>query len=45
MSNQNKLTTTAGCPVVDNKNMLTVGVRGPQLIQDVWLLEKPAQLE
>ncbi len=37
-----KLTTTAGCPVVDNQNVLTAGPRGPQLLQDVWFLEKLA---
>lgn len=35
-----KLTTSAGCPVVDNQNILTAGPRGPQLMQDVWYLEK-----
>lgn len=35
-----KLTTAAGTPVVDNKNMQTAGLRGPGLLQDVWLLKK-----
>ena len=35
-----KLTTNAGCPVVDNQNVMTAGRRGPQLLQDVWCLEK-----
>ena len=35
-----KLTTSAGCPVVDNQNTITAGPRGPQLMQDVWYLEK-----
>jgi catalase len=35
-----KLTTTAGAPVPDNQNVLTAGPRGPQLLQDVWFLEK-----
>ena len=35
-----KLTTSAGCPVVDNQNIITAGPRGPQLMQDVWYLEK-----
>ena len=35
-----KLTTSAGCPVADNQNTITAGPRGPQLMQDVWYLEK-----
>lgn len=38
------LTTAAGAPVVDNQNSITAGPRGPVLMQDVWLLEKLAQL-
>jgi catalase len=41
MSN-NKLTTAAGAPVVDNMNIETAGRRGPALLQDVWLIEKLA---
>ena len=37
-----KLTTTAGCPVAHNQNVMTAGPRGPQLLQDVWFLEKLA---
>ena len=37
-----KLTTTAGAPVVDNQNSLTAGLRGPVLLQDYRLLEKLA---
>jgi catalase len=37
-----KLTTAAGCPVVDNQNVMTAGPRGPQLLQDAWFLEKLA---
>ncbi len=37
-----KLTTAAGAPVVDNQNSMTAGLRGPILLQDVWLLEKQA---
>ncbi|MFA7532643.1 MAG: catalase [Castellaniella sp.] len=37
-----KLTTAAGAPVVDNQNSMTAGLRGPVLLQDVWLLEKQA---
>ncbi len=35
-----RLTTIAGCPVADAQNTLTAGPRGPQLLQDVWFLEK-----
>ena len=35
-----RLTTNAGAPVVDNQNVMTAGLRGPQLLQDVWYLEK-----
>ncbi len=40
-----KLTTRAGAPVVDNQNVLTAGRRGPQLLQDVWFLEKLAHFD
>ncbi|MCK9233442.1 MAG: catalase, partial [Syntrophales bacterium] len=40
MKKSKKLTTRAGAPVVDNQNVLTAGPRGPQLLQDVWFLEK-----
>ena len=40
-----KLTTAAGCPVVDNQNVMTAGPRGPQLLQDVWYLEKLAHFD
>ena len=39
------LTTVAGCPVVDNQNVMTAGPRGPQLLQDVWFLEKLAHFD
>ena len=39
------LTTTGGAPVVDNQNVLTAGPRGPQLLQDVWFLEKLAHFD
>jgi catalase len=45
MSNEKKLTTAAGCPVVDNQNTMTAGPRGPALLQDVWLLEKLAHFD
>jgi catalase len=45
MGEQKKLTTSVGCPVVDNQNVLTAGPRGPQLLQDVWFLEKLAHFD
>jgi catalase len=39
-----QLTTAFGAPVVDNMNSMTAGPRGPLLMQDVWLLEKLANL-
>ncbi|MCC7494159.1 MAG: catalase [Fimbriimonadaceae bacterium] len=42
---QRKLTTAAGAPVPDNQNVLTAGPRGPQLLQDVWFLEKLAHFD
>lgn len=40
-----KLTTIGGAPVPDNQNVLTAGPRGPQLLQDVWFLEKLAHFD
>src|SRR5512140_3561754 len=40
-----KLTNRAGAPVVDNQNVITAGRRGPQLLQDVWFLEKLAHFD
>jgi catalase len=40
-----KLTTNAGCPVAHNQNVMTAGPRGPQLLQDVWYLEKLAHFD
>lgn len=45
MSDKKKLTTSAGCPVVDNQNVMTAGARGPMLLQDVWFLEKLAHFD
>ncbi|MDO8669878.1 MAG: catalase [Dehalococcoidia bacterium] len=45
MKDKEKLTTTAGAPVVDNQNSLTAGRRGPMLLQDVWFLEKLAHFD
>ncbi|MHB1357303.1 MAG: catalase [Anaerolineae bacterium] len=40
-----KLTTVAGAPVPDNQNVMTAGKRGPQLLQDIWFLEKLAHFD
>jgi catalase len=45
VSDQKKLTTNAGAPVVDNQNIMTAGPRGPALLQDVWFLEKLAHFD
>ena len=45
MKNKKKLTTVAGAPVPDNQNSATAGKRGPQLLQDVWYLEKLAHFD
>ena len=45
MNGKKKLTTTAGCPVVDNQNVMTAGPHGPMLLQDVWFLEKLAHFD
>jgi catalase len=45
MEEKKKLTTVAGAPVPDNQNILSAGPRGPQLLQDVWYLEKLAHFD
>ena len=45
MSDKKKLTTNAGCPVAHNQNVMTAGPCGPQLLQDVWFLEKLAHFD
>jgi catalase len=45
MAKKKKLTNIAGAPVADNQNILTAGPRGPQLLQDVWFLEKLAHFD
>ena len=45
MAKKKLLTTNAGAPVVDNQNVMTAGPRGPQLLQDVWFLEKLAHFD
>ena len=39
------LTTNQGVPISDNQNSLTVGERGPVLLQDVHLIEKLAHFD
>jgi catalase len=43
--NKKKLTNNVGAPVPDNQNVMTAGPRGPQLLQDVWFLEKLAHFD
>ncbi len=45
MSESKKLTNNVGAPVTDNQNVMTVGPRGPMLLQDVWYLEKLAHFD
>lgn len=45
MSDKPKLTTAAGCPVVNNQDSLTAGPRGPMMLQDIWFLEKMAHFD
>lgn len=45
MTEEKKLTTAAGAPVVDNQNAMTAGPRGPMLLQDIWFLEKLAHFD
>ncbi len=40
-----KLTTAFGCPVAHNQHIATAGPQGPQLLQDVWFLEKMAHFD
>ncbi|MEO6397744.1 MAG: catalase [Tepidiformaceae bacterium] len=42
MTDQQQLTTAAGIPIGDNQNSLSVGPRGPLLLEDFQLLEKHA---
>ena len=45
MSEKKKLTNNAGAPVADNQNVMTAGPHRPQLLQDVWFLEKLAHFD
>ena len=40
-----KMTFAAGAPVESNQDSMTVGPRGPMLLQDVWFLEKLAHFD
>src|ERR1700712_2546678 len=40
-----KLTTAFGAPVDDNQNIATSGERGPELLQNIWFLEKLAHFD
>ncbi len=45
MESKKHLTTDQGVPVTDNQNSLTVGERGPVLLQDVQFIEKMAHFD
>jgi len=45
MSENKKLTNNVGIPIADNQNVMTAGKRGPQLLQDVWFLERLAHFD
>jgi catalase len=44
MSTDARFTNATGAPVADNTNIQTADPRGPALLQDIWLLEKLANL-
>ena len=39
------MTTAAGAPVESNQDSMSVGPRGPLMLQDVWLMEKLAHFD
>ncbi|XP_064488903.1 catalase-like isoform X1 [Ornithodoros turicata] len=43
--NPEKLTTSSGCPIGDKTNVVTVGPRGPLLLQDVVFLDEMAHFD
>jgi catalase len=45
MNKRKQLTTNQGVPITDNQNSLTVGERGPVLLQDVQFIEKMAHFD
>ncbi|HUW51635.1 MAG TPA: catalase [Sulfuricella sp.] len=42
ISTEKQLATNAGCPIVDNQNVMTAGQRCPVLMSDYQRLEKMA---
>ena len=40
-----KMTTSTGTPVENNQNSMTMGAKGPMLLQDTWFLEKLAHFD
>jgi len=40
-----RITTAAGSPVSNNQDSMTVGKRGPMVLQDLWFLEKLAHFD
>ena len=45
MDDKKKLTHENGAPVADNRDVETVGPRGPMVLQDLWFLEKLAHFD
>ena len=45
MADFKNLTTSSGRPVGDNQNVMSVGPKGPLLLQDSWFLEKLAAFD
>ena len=45
MEESKYLTTSTGAPVDDNQNSMTVGQRGPILLQDFHLIDKLAHFD
>src|SRR5277367_4302813 len=45
MSQSDCFTNATGAPVPDNANILTASLRGPTLLQDIWLIEKLAHFD
>lgn len=45
MEKDDYLTTSKGAPITDDQSSLSIGVRGPILLQDIILLEKTAQFD
>lgn len=45
MDKNKKLTTVTGAPVANNQDSMTIGPRGPMVLQDVWFLEKLAHFD